>query len=78
MAIVPDPSTNPTDTQNEDLASQFGANDWLFEEMYEQYVADPDSVDPRWADYFKTHEMAATSDAAPRAARRQRWHQQVR
>ena len=59
MAIVPDPSTNPTETQGEDLASQFGANDWLFEEMYEQYVADPDSVDPRWADYFKTHALAA-------------------
>ena len=57
MAIVPDPSTNPTETQTEDLASQFGANDWLIEEMYEQYVADPGSVDSRWSDYFKTHKF---------------------
>ncbi len=30
----------------------FGANDWLVEEMYERYLADPASVDPAWHDFF--------------------------
>jgi multifunctional 2-oxoglutarate metabolism enzyme len=64
VASVPDPSTTPTETQSEDLASQFGANDWLFEEMYEQYLADPGSVDSRWADYFKTHDMTSAESEA--------------
>ena len=49
MAIVPDES--PTSALDVD----FGANDWLLEEMYEQYTADPSSVDETWADYFKSH-----------------------
>ncbi|GAA1398164.1 multifunctional oxoglutarate decarboxylase/oxoglutarate dehydrogenase thiamine pyrophosphate-binding subunit/dihydrolipoyllysine-residue succinyltransferase subunit [Luteococcus peritonei] len=35
-----------------DPSSDFGANDWLIEEMYEQYQKDPSSVDAAWADYF--------------------------
>lgn len=31
----------------------FGANEWLVEEMKEQFEADPASVDPAWAAYFK-------------------------
>ena len=50
MAIVPDQS--PTSAPTE---ADFGANDWLLEEMYEQYAADPTSVDETWAEYFKTH-----------------------
>ncbi|MSY56408.1 MAG: hypothetical protein F2640_04830, partial [Actinobacteria bacterium] len=29
-------------------AQDFGANDWLVDEMYEHYLADPSSVDPTW------------------------------
>ena len=32
--------------------SDFGANEWLVEEMRERYKADPSSVDASWADYF--------------------------
>ena len=49
MAIVPDES--PISAPDVD----FGANDWLLEEMYEQYAADPSSVDETWAEYFKSH-----------------------
>ena len=56
MAPVPDPSSS-TNTATDALAEEFGANDWLLEEMYEQYVADPGSVDPSWAQYFKTHQL---------------------
>ena len=36
-------------------AQDFGANDWLVDEMYEQYLQDPSSVDPAWVEYFKTN-----------------------
>jgi 2-oxoglutarate decarboxylase len=52
-------------------ASQFGPNEWLVEEMYEQFLADPSSVDPAWHDFFadykptqqRTQTTAATSTA---------------
>jgi multifunctional 2-oxoglutarate metabolism enzyme len=33
--------------------ADFGANEWLVEEMFDQYQQDPDSVDATWADYFR-------------------------
>jgi len=56
VAILPDesPSSAPE--------ADFGANDWLLEEMYEQYTADPSSVDETWVEYFKVH-GAPTTDA---------------
>ncbi|HEX8509828.1 MAG TPA: 2-oxo acid dehydrogenase subunit E2, partial [Propionibacteriaceae bacterium] len=47
-------STNQTPS-GVDVAEDFGANDWLLEEMYEQYRADPSSVDPSWVSYFAAH-----------------------
>ena len=44
-------------------AQDFGANDWLVDEMYEQYVADPSSVDPAWVEYFKVNKPGATLNA---------------
>ncbi len=32
--------------------SNFGPNDWLVDEMYEQYRDDPESVSESWRDYF--------------------------
>src|SRR5699024_1899489 len=32
--------------------TDFGTNQWLVEEMYERYLADPSSVDQEWADFF--------------------------
>ena len=57
VAIVPDQSSTSAPTE-----SDFGANDWLLEEMYEQYTADPNSVDETWAEYFKTHGAPVTGD----------------
>src|SRR3954447_13032265 len=39
----------------EDPLAAFGANEWLVDEMYEQYQKDPDSVDPAWWDFFKSY-----------------------
>src|SRR6188472_993603 len=55
VAIVPDQS--PTSASAE---ADFGANDWLLEEMYEQYTVDPSSVDQTWAEYFKAHGAPTT------------------
>ncbi|OKA05537.1 multifunctional oxoglutarate decarboxylase/oxoglutarate dehydrogenase thiamine pyrophosphate-binding subunit/dihydrolipoyllysine-residue succinyltransferase subunit [Amycolatopsis regifaucium] len=33
-------------------ASQFGPNEWVVEEMYDQFLADPTSVDAAWHDFF--------------------------
>ncbi|CAN5291581.1 multifunctional oxoglutarate decarboxylase/oxoglutarate dehydrogenase thiamine pyrophosphate-binding subunit/dihydrolipoyllysine-residue succinyltransferase subunit [soil metagenome] len=38
-------------TQSNPLAS-FGPNEWLVEEMYQQYLADPGSVDAAWHEFF--------------------------
>jgi 2-oxoglutarate dehydrogenase E1 component len=54
----------------------FGANSWLVEEMYEQYRADPDSVNEAWKEFFADYRSqtelhvptAAAGDGAPSAA----------
>ncbi len=33
----------------------FGQNEWLVDEMYQQFQTDPQSVDQEWRDYFATH-----------------------
>ena len=33
----------------------FGANAWLVDEMYEEFVRDKDSVDPAWWDFFEDY-----------------------
>ncbi|MCA1823467.1 MAG: hypothetical protein LC640_04235, partial [Frankia sp.] len=38
-------------SQSERLAS-FGANVWLVDEIYQQFLADPNSVDAAWHDFF--------------------------
>ena len=37
------------------MPEEFGANEWLVEEMYDRFQADPSSVDQTWVDYFKAH-----------------------
>ncbi|HJQ06806.1 MAG TPA: multifunctional oxoglutarate decarboxylase/oxoglutarate dehydrogenase thiamine pyrophosphate-binding subunit/dihydrolipoyllysine-residue succinyltransferase subunit, partial [Nocardioides sp.] len=45
----------------------FGANEWLVEEMKSRFDADPSSVDPAWAAYFKGGNGTPAA-AAPAAA----------
>ena len=47
-------------------SSDLGANEWLVEEMKEQYDKDPGSVGPEWASYFGNG-SAAPAQAAPSA-----------
>ena len=34
---------------------EFGPNDWFVEEKYQQFLADPQSVDPIWRDFFSVN-----------------------
>jgi 2-oxoglutarate dehydrogenase E1 component len=47
--------------------SGFGANSWLVEEMYEQFVADPASVSESWQEFFADYQSQAPSVAAAAA-----------
>ncbi|MGW8568155.1 multifunctional oxoglutarate decarboxylase/oxoglutarate dehydrogenase thiamine pyrophosphate-binding subunit/dihydrolipoyllysine-residue succinyltransferase subunit [Isoptericola sp. NPDC055881] len=52
------------------MASAFGANEWLVDELYEQYLKDKNAVDPAWWDFFADYEPGesrngTTADAAP-------------
>ena len=58
-------ATAPGNNSNDDL-SNFGANDWLIEEMFEAYTKDPNSVDPSWREFFASR--AGQSTPAPAAA----------
>ena len=50
------------------VSADFGANDWLVEEMYERYQADPTSVEPSWIEFFKTYNpVNAAPTSAPKA-----------
>ncbi len=46
--------------------SGFGPNEWLVDEMYEKWQADPESVDRAWWDLFRDRQ-AANATAAPAA-----------
>jgi 2-oxoglutarate dehydrogenase E1 component len=42
-------------TTQQQAAAQFGPNQWLVDELYQQYLADPDSVDPAWHGFFEDY-----------------------
>jgi 2-oxoglutarate decarboxylase len=46
------PQDKPVASQDSPL-SEFGANEWLAEEMYERYRQDPNSVDKEWHALFR-------------------------
>src|SRR5581483_3197194 len=49
----------------------FGANEWLVEEMYQQYLKDASSVDKAWWDFFSDYASGETSrdqSSAPAAS----------
>ncbi len=49
-------------------STDLGANEWLVEEMREQYDQDPSSVGPEWATYFGNGAKAPAQAAAPAKA----------
>ena len=46
----------------------FGANEWLVDEMYQQYLKDPASVDKAWWDFFADYSPPDPGAAKPASA----------
>jgi len=56
------------ENQTGGTGADFGANSWLVEEMYEQFVRDPDSVGDQWQEFFADYKATAPSLAAEAAS----------
>ncbi|WP_233498770.1 multifunctional oxoglutarate decarboxylase/oxoglutarate dehydrogenase thiamine pyrophosphate-binding subunit/dihydrolipoyllysine-residue succinyltransferase subunit [Blastococcus sp. TF02A-26] len=46
------PSRPSTPSSQTSAVAGFGTNEWLVEEMYQQYLTDPSSVDQAWHEFF--------------------------
>ncbi|MBA3367345.1 MAG: multifunctional oxoglutarate decarboxylase/oxoglutarate dehydrogenase thiamine pyrophosphate-binding subunit/dihydrolipoyllysine-residue succinyltransferase subunit, partial [Geodermatophilaceae bacterium] len=46
----------------------FGPNEWLVEEMYQQYISSPDSVDEAWHEFFADYSPAGSGSSSPNDA----------
>ncbi|CBT75444.1 multifunctional oxoglutarate decarboxylase/oxoglutarate dehydrogenase thiamine pyrophosphate-binding subunit/dihydrolipoyllysine-residue succinyltransferase subunit [Glutamicibacter arilaitensis] len=49
------------------LTEEFGGNEWLVDELFEQYLVDKNSVDKKWWDIFESLAAEKTAPAAPAA-----------
>jgi 2-oxoglutarate dehydrogenase E1 component len=45
-----------------DRLAEFGTNVWLVDEIYQQYLADKNSVDPAWWDFFADYSPGEAAD----------------
>ncbi|RRO98364.1 hypothetical protein CXF32_01315, partial [Corynebacterium bovis] len=45
-------------------SANFGQNEWLVDQMYQQYKEDPSSVDPEWRTLFEKDEPQTATSAA--------------
>ncbi|WP_326804071.1 multifunctional oxoglutarate decarboxylase/oxoglutarate dehydrogenase thiamine pyrophosphate-binding subunit/dihydrolipoyllysine-residue succinyltransferase subunit [Streptomyces sp. NBC_01788] len=54
-----------TDQAGKTSAAAFGANEWLVDEIYQQYLQDPNSVDRAWWDFFADYKPGAAAPQAP-------------
>src|SRR5579859_5778702 len=52
----PDPAAGQAD---------FGANEWLVEELYQRYLADPGSVDRAWWSFFADYQPTLPNGTGP-------------
>ena len=57
-----------TSSDSSPVVSDFGANEWLVEDMYERYQADPSSVDEAWHDFFADYRPAPAATQEPAAS----------
>jgi 2-oxoglutarate decarboxylase len=54
-------------TSHENRLAGFGPNEWIVEEMYQRYLADPASVDPAWHDFFADYRPSTDGGATAAA-----------
>ena len=54
---------DPQTTRPDDPLTAFGPNEWLVDELYQQYLEDKNSVDEAWWEFFADY----TPEGAPTA-----------
>jgi multifunctional 2-oxoglutarate metabolism enzyme len=62
------PASAPRSAGGSDPAASqanFGANEWLVEELYQRYLADPGSVDRAWWSFFADYTPALANGTGP-------------
>ena len=57
-------SATGSNTPENHFGGSFGPNEWLVDEMYEKYLADPASVDKAWWDFFADYAPATKGGSA--------------
>ncbi|MEY2872431.1 MAG: 2-oxoglutarate dehydrogenase component, partial [Actinomycetota bacterium] len=57
-------------TPDNKFGGSFGSNEWLVDEMYERYLADPNSVEENWREFFSGYKPGAPlpTNGAPKSA----------
>ena len=59
MADAPPRPTGP-----DDPLTAFGPNEWLVDELYQQYLEDKNSVDKAWWEFFADYTPEGGADGA--------------
>ncbi|MGI5348864.1 multifunctional oxoglutarate decarboxylase/oxoglutarate dehydrogenase thiamine pyrophosphate-binding subunit/dihydrolipoyllysine-residue succinyltransferase subunit [Streptomyces sp. CA-250714] len=57
-------TTDRKDGQGKDPGPSFGPNEWLVDEIYQQYLQDPNSVDRAWWDFFADYQPESSDGSA--------------
>ncbi len=59
------PEPTPATAVDAGLLETFGPNEWLVDEIYEQYLADRNTVDPAWWDFFADYKPGQRAAGEP-------------
>ncbi|MFM8329041.1 MAG: 2-oxoglutarate dehydrogenase E1 subunit family protein, partial [Actinomycetales bacterium] len=51
-------------TPDNKFGGSFGPNEWLVDEMYEQYLQDPNSIDENWRTFFAGYKPGSVNGGA--------------
>lgn len=68
MVKVGDPHVVSPKAGSESISASsasFGANEWLVDELYQQYLKDKNAVDPAWWDFFADYTPSESRDGEP-------------
>src|ERR1700733_9482400 len=57
----------PTDQGAPPANADFGPNEWLVDELYQRYLADPGSVDRAWWSFFADYKPARATESGTAA-----------
>ncbi|MFE7987310.1 hypothetical protein, partial [Streptomyces shenzhenensis] len=56
-------ATTTDEQAGKNPTAAFGANEWLVDEIYQQYLQDPNSVDRAWWDFFADYKPGTSGTA---------------